>query len=115
MVPSTFDVADEIAERDRWKRNVIIYNLPEQADRAADKAKFTEACKSIIDCDIDVVKLFRLGRKIDNKHHPLLVGLNSEADKQSLLSAAPHLKSSKEFKQVYINTDTNLKGRDTGK
>ena len=39
MVPSTFDVADEIAERDRRKRNVIIYNLPEQADRAADKAR----------------------------------------------------------------------------
>ena len=102
---STFDVADEIAERDRRKRNVIIYNLPEQANRAGDKTKFTEVCKSIIDRDIDVVKLFRLGRKIDNKYRPLLVGLSSEADKQNLLSAAPHLRSSKEFKQVYINTD----------
>ena len=92
MAPSTFDVADEIAECDRRKRNVIIYNLPEQADRAADKAKFTEVCKSIIDRDIDVVKLFRLGQKIDNKHRPLLVGLSSEADKQSLLSAASHLR-----------------------
>jgi len=30
--PSTFDVANEIAERDRRKRNVIVFNLTEQAN-----------------------------------------------------------------------------------
>jgi len=37
------------------------------------------------------MKLFRLDRKSDNKHRPLLVELGSEIDKQSLLSAAPRL------------------------
>ena len=29
-LPSTFDVADQIAQRDRRKKNIIVYNLPEQ-------------------------------------------------------------------------------------
>ena len=103
--PSTFDVADEIAERDRRKRNVIVYNLSEQANQAADKIKFTEVCKSISDNDLSIVKLFHLGRKSDNKHRPLLVELGSEIDKQSLLSAAPRLRLSNAFKEVYIATD----------
>jgi len=102
---STFKVADEIADRDRRKRNVIVYNLSEESNRAADKAKFIEVCKAITDNVISVVKLFCLGRKVDNKYRPLLVGLDSETDKQSILSAAPRLRSSNEFKQVYIVTD----------
>ena len=34
-----------------------------------------------------------------------MVGFDSETDKQSILSAAPRLRSSNEFKQVYIVTD----------
>jgi len=42
-----FDVANEIAQRDQRKRNIIVYNLfPEQVNRAADKVKFTEVCIS---------------------------------------------------------------------
>jgi len=54
---------------------------------------------------IDIEKLFRLGRKTDNKHYPLLVGFSSENDKQSLHAVAPCLRSSNEFKKVYIVTD----------
>jgi len=32
-----FDVANEIAEHDQRKRNIIVYNLPEQVNQAADK------------------------------------------------------------------------------
>jgi len=62
-LPSIFDEADEIAECNWWKKNVIVYNLPEQTNRAADKVKFIEVCKSISDEKIDIEKLFRLGRK----------------------------------------------------
>jgi len=31
-LPSTFDVADDIAEHDRQKKNIIVYNLPEQSN-----------------------------------------------------------------------------------
>jgi len=82
--------------------DIIVYNLPEQSNRAADKVKFIEVCKSIGDDKIDIEKLFRLGRKTDNKHRPLLVGFSSENDKQSLLAVA---RSSNEFKKVYIVTD----------
>jgi len=56
-VSSTFYVADdhEIAERDQPKGNIIVYNLPGQANWAADKVKFTEVCKSTSDSDFKVV------------------------------------------------------------
>lgn len=102
---SAFDVADEIADRDRRKRNVIVYNLPEEPNRAADKAKFIEVCKAVSSNGISIEKLFRLGRKAQNRHRPLLVRFDSENDRQSILSAAPRLRLSDEFKQVYIVND----------
>jgi len=56
-----------------------------------------------------------LGQKTDNKHHPLLVGFSSENDKQSLLAVAPRLRSSNEFKKVYIVSDMTKRGRDIRK
>ena len=48
---------------------------------------------------------FCLGRKIQNRHHSLLVRFDSETNKHSILSAAPRLHSNNEFKQVHIATD----------
>jgi len=31
-------IVEELAERDRRKRNIVMYNLPEARDRKADKA-----------------------------------------------------------------------------
>ena len=60
-LPSTFDVAYEIAERVQWKKNIIVFNLPEQSNIAPDKVKFIEVCKIIRDEKIDTEKLFRFG------------------------------------------------------
>ena len=102
---STFDVANEIAERDRRKRNIIVYNLPEKTERVADKVKFTEMCKEITDVELKITKTFRLGKRVESKHRPLLVGLETEDDKACLLSVAPRLRLSTEFKQVFIALD----------
>ena len=36
----TCSIIDELADRDRRKKNIIIYNLPEVTDHAADKVLF---------------------------------------------------------------------------
>ena len=51
---SAFGVVDEIADRQRRKRNIIVYNLPEKPDQAANKGKFTEMCKEITDADLKI-------------------------------------------------------------
>ena len=102
---STFDVANEIAERDRRKRNIIVYNLPEKTERADDKVKLTEMCKEITDVELKITKTFRLGKRVESKHRPLLVGLETEDDRACLLSVAPRLRLSTEFKQVFIALD----------
>ena len=91
---------DEIADHERCKRNkiIIVYNLPEKPDRATDKGKFTEMCKEITDAELKITKLFRLGKRVENKHCPLLVGLETDEDRACLLSVAPRLRLSTEFK-----------------
>ena len=95
---SAFGVVDEIADRERRKRNIIVYNLPKKPDRAADKGKFTEMCKESTDAELKITKLFRLGKRVENKHCPLLVGLETDEDRACLLSVAPRLRLSTEFK-----------------
>ena len=65
-----FGVVDEIADRERRRRNIIVYNLPEKPDRVADRAKFIEMCKEITDAELKIAKFFRLGKRVENKHRP---------------------------------------------
>ena len=41
----------ELADRDRRKKNIIIYNLPEATDHAADKVSFLALCKTFSNLD----------------------------------------------------------------
>ena len=41
-------IIDELADRDRLKKNIIIYNLPEATDHAADKVSFPSLCKTVL-------------------------------------------------------------------
>ena len=54
---SAFGVG-EIANRERCKRNTVVYNLPEKSDQATDKAKFIEMCKEISNAKLKIIKLF---------------------------------------------------------
>ena len=45
-------IIDELADRDRRKKNIIIYNLPEATDHAADKVSFLALCKTVFNLDV---------------------------------------------------------------
>ena len=51
---------DELADRDRLK-NIIIYNLPEATDYAADKVSFL-ALRKIVNVDVLVTRVLCLGK-----------------------------------------------------
>ena len=95
-------IAEELAERERKKNNIIIYNFPEDT---AERDKLLKMCKDSTDLDIKIHKLFRLGRKTDNKARPLLVALESEVEKLELLSRAPKLRFHEEYKNIFIAQD----------
>ena len=41
------NIADELADRECRKNNLIIYNLPESSDQSKDTAFFNELCQSV--------------------------------------------------------------------
>ena len=45
-------IIDELADRDRHKKNIIVYNLPEATDHAADKVSFLTNCKAVFILDV---------------------------------------------------------------
>ena len=102
---TTLSLADEITERERRKNNIVVYNLKEGSNRQADKDSATVLLNSILDFEVNITKLFRLGQATNNKNRPLLIGLESEEIKFQILAAAPRLRTSKQFPKVYISQD----------
>ena len=98
-------IAEELAERDRKKNNIVVYNFPEDSTEMAEKDNFTKMCKEATDLDINVLKFLRLGRKSDNRARPLLISLTSEGEKITLLSRAPKLRFHEQYRNVYIAPD----------
>ena len=62
---------DELADREKRKKNVIVYNLPEASDHEADKCCFLDLCKKVYNADINVNKMVHLGKKSTDKQRPL--------------------------------------------
>jgi len=71
----------------------------------ADNDIFVKMCKEATDLDVNVQKLFHIGKKSDNKARPLLICLESEGEKQTLLSKALKLRFFTQYKNVYIVPD----------
>ena len=61
--------------------------------------------KSIFSLNVKITKLVRLGKKLDDKIRPLLIGLHSEDNKHTILTNSSRLKSIVEFSDVYISPD----------
>ena len=99
------NILDELADRDRRRKNLIIYNFPENSDHQADKAKFLELSKLVFNLDLNITKIIRLGKRNDEKRRPLLVGLDSDAAKIEVLSQSGKLCRFDQYNEVYIVAD----------
>ena len=100
---AALSVIDEISNQNCRKNNLIMYNYPEGADLSADKESFISL--TVFDLNVEVDKVLHLGRRLEEKHRPLLVRLTSECDKHTVLSQAPHLRFHKQYKRVFIFHD----------
>ena len=99
------NIIDELADRDRRKKNIIVYNLPEPSDRAADKVSFLALYKTVFDQDASVIRVTRLGRRLENKHRPLLVCFEHEDDKITVISRSNLLRHHDQYKGVFLAPD----------
>ena len=78
---TALSIADELADCERCKSNIIIYNLPEKSDHETDKKLFAELCETVFSEDFAVSKVLRMGKRSENKHRPVLVVLKHDSMK----------------------------------
>jgi len=107
LVSTASSIADELADRDRRRNNIILYNFSEKSDREADRKAFNDMCQVVFSEQFAVSKVIRLGKRSEDKdrHRPLLVGLNQESNKVSLLVNSSKLRRHDMYKNVYLSPD----------
>jgi len=102
---------NEQKDRERRKKNVIIFGIPETGSNlpAADKVNEdnNKVEKLLKDIDSNAKPCFikRLRSKNQDKPGPLLVVLSDQSERNPLLLAAKKLRNSTEYKSVYISPD----------
>ena len=89
------NIVKELADRKHRKTNLIFYNVPEPSTPSwkADSDFIVDLCKATYDLNIHVIKAFHLGKKITNKHRPLLIRLSDSETKSKILSKSYLLRS----------------------
>ena len=102
---AVLSIADELADRERRKSNLIIYNLPDPTDNSKDKSFFTELCKSVFDTTVKITKSLRLGKKFENKNRSLLIGLENQQNAINITSRAAYLRRHNQYENIYIVPD----------
>ena len=80
---SAMDIIDELSDCDNIKRNITVYNLPESK---SDSNAFADLCSSVYSCSFAIAISVQIGKKIPDKHIPLLLSLHKQEDKFELLS-----------------------------
>ena len=87
-----------LKQADRDSTCIAVYNLPERDDDLNGVLAITAS----IGCPVDVVKLFRIGKKSVTTR-PLRVFLRSTADRDRILQRARNLKNSAKYSAIRVN------------
>lgn len=103
----------ELEDRKRRELNVTVFNLPEHnnpsglENKRQDEEDVTRICESIDVEELQIVTMYRLGRKMDSKTRPLKVILNNKAQRKLILNNAKLIerKAAPEYKRVIITKD----------
>jgi len=102
---------NELNERERRRKNVIIYGVPESTKvvltdkKAEDEQKIKEIFSFIEKSDVKPVYSRRLRSKDEAKPGPILVELGDVSLRNPVLLAAKKLRTSDDHKSIYISPD----------
>ena len=98
-------ILDELADRERRRKNLIIYNFSENPDLQADRSKFQELSATVFDLNLNMTRVTRLGKRNDEKPRPLLISLENDNERAKILSQSGKLRRHNLYKNVYIAAD----------
>ena len=96
-------------DRERRRRNLVVYNFSKGSDRKADIDAFKALSNTVFQLNLAVSKAIRLGPKVDNKIRPLLLTLEDYDDKNYLISHSHFLKWHDDHNKVFIVPDQDTR------
>ena len=101
-------ISDEAVERNKKEKNIIIFGMKESnmnsitENKEHDKEELRNIFELLDQEDLAIEGNFRLNSKDKKKPKPFVVVLNNKEDRNKVLYAAKKLKSSENYKDVFI-------------
>ena len=102
---ATLTILDELADRERRSKNLIVYNLAESSESHSDDSLLRNLFSSVFKVDVVLTRTARLGRRNDSKPSPLLACFADVSVRNMILSYSGKLRKFDQYKNVYIAPD----------
>ena len=101
------DIVRELEDKECHKNNLIFYDDPEPTIPSwkADSAYNSDPCRVTFDLNVEIIKLFHIGKKIDKKHRPLLICLSNYEIKAKILSKTFILHQTNPYENIFVSAD----------
>ena len=105
---------NEVNDQRSRARNIIVHGVEEEVDanKTPFKKKEEEFTKKLLETmginDLVFKSVHRIGKPHPEKKRPIMLMMNSEADKQRIMENLPKLKDKADFKGISITEDYTL-------
>lgn len=119
------NVGIEMQDKDRRKKNVIAYNIPEDEDedgitdietrRENDQLHVAELLSELGMHGMNITNLVRLGKRSLDRPRLLRLTVGEEKDRNKILSSSWKLKNSGKYEKVFLHPDLTPREREERK
>ena len=115
--PVLEEVVQEVLERQKRAKNIVIFNLPEQSNNSSDEIRKENdnlLVKNVLNItnpnvDFENFSVRRMGRFNESRNRPIKVFFKNESDVFSVVRSSKNLKNDLRFKNVNISFDRTPK------
>lgn len=109
-VSAVGDAILEGKEKERRETNIILHQVPESSNEADAKEHDVQKVKDVLNgiglCNIELLRVFRLGpKRPDGKSRLLLADVGSKDKRDNILRRAPNLRKVESLSRVFICED----------
>ena len=101
------DIVRELEDKECHKNSLIFYNVlePSTPSWKADSAYINDLCRITFKSNVEIIKSFCLGKKIDKKHRPPLIWLSNYKFKAKIVSMSFILHQTSPYEDIFVSTD----------
>ncbi len=103
------EVADEVNDREKRRKSLVIHNITENNDETEDDAEVIKILKEVVgeENDVEQQKLnsYRLGKKSPSKNRTIKIHFKSEEFCRNVLQHTGKLRESEQYEHIVFQPD----------